>query len=80
MKCLKNANQINSFRTRPCLEISIHALVNWIFIAFFNLWRKKNKYNRTFGMTDMKSVQQTNSILRNKTTTLSTQKRGRVCL
>lgn len=38
---LKNANQVNSFRTRPCLEISIYVLVNWIFIAFFHLWKKR---------------------------------------
>lgn len=42
MKCLKNANQVNSFRTRSCLEISIYVLVNWISIAFF-IFEEKDK-------------------------------------
>lgn len=40
MKCLKNANQINSFRTRPCLEVSI-CPCKLDFRCIFYFWRKR---------------------------------------
>lgn len=56
------------------MEISILQLVSRISIAFLSL--EKKIINQTFGVTDMRSPQQTNSILRNKTATLTTQKMG----
>lgn len=47
--------------------------VNWIFVAFF-IFGGKNRYNQASGMTETKSAQQTNSILKNKTTTVCTQR------
>lgn len=66
MKHLKKTTNI----LRVWMEISIREVLNWIFFAFLSLEKK----NQTFGMTDMKSAQQTNSVFKNKNTTVSTQK------
>lgn len=79
MKHLKNGHQVNSFRTRPCLEISIHEPVNWIFTVLLIIG-EKNKYQQIFGMTDMKSAYQTNSNLRNKTTNFIHTKDRKECV